>query len=145
MFCVYIVAWKSELMMVRYSISSTGYFCHGVCGDNIAFPQPAAHIRAWSNGRLGGVEFLRNLFLNDPKLHELREPIGFPCGSHVTFTLYGPGKKMPIEADSMAMEVSGLKVQCLHFFVAETSEVECYLKNNNDVWARVVGFMQGCI
>ena len=52
---------------------------------------------------------------------------------------------MPIEADSMAMEVSGLKVQCLHFFVAETSEVECYLKNNNDVWARVVGFMQGCI
>ena len=120
-------------MIVRYCISSTGYFCHSVCGDNIAFPLPAAHIRAWSNGRLGGVEFLRNLFL-----HELRE-------SHVTFTLYGPGKKMPVEVDSMAMEVSGFKVQCLHFFVAETSEVECYLNNNNDVWARVVGFMQGGI
>jgi hypothetical protein len=61
----------------------------------------------------------------------------------VTFTLYGVGSHIPVETNTMALEASGLKVQCLHFFVDEACDVADYLYGNrHELWERVVKFME---
>jgi hypothetical protein len=130
-------------MIVRFSVSANGCYSHAEVGDCVVFPMPVAHIRAWKNGRLRGAGFLDELFRDDPVLYVLDEcEMVFSCGAHATFTLYGTGGRVPVEADTVAMEATGLKVQVLHFFVDEDVTARLRGGGGRELWERIVNFME---
>ena len=91
------------------------------------------------------MRFLSEIFCNCPAVYIADEFEDFACGDHTTFSLHAVGDRMAVEVNTLAMEVSNLKVQCLHFFVDDNacSDVIVYLSGNHrELWARVVGFME---